>query len=156
MTTLLLIRHAHAGDRQSWVGPDPQRPLSRKGWRQARGIVAAVADQEIGLLASSPSLRCVQTVQPLAEARGVSVAEDERLHEGSDPMGAYAWLEQELQGRSVAACTHGDLVPAILELAERSGACLPPQVRWAKGSTWVLEHDAGRWIGAGYLRPTEA
>lgn len=156
MTRLFLIRHAHAGERATWEGPDEQRPLSDKGWRQSRGLVTTLAGEAIQRIASSPALRCVQTVVPLSEARGIAVEEDARLHEGSDPRGAYDGLLHALETVSLAACTHGDLMPAILELAARNGAVLPSQIRWAKGSTWVLEHDDGRWRAARYLPPPPA
>lgn len=154
MTRLFLIRHAHAGDRTVWTGRDDQRPLSPKGWRQSRALVRRLDGEDIGPLTSSPSLRCVQTVMPLAEARGLRVEVDDRLLEGHDPEDTFASLEQKLRGISVAACTHGDIVPAILELAERSGACLPQEVRWAKGSTWVLDYEDGRWRDARYIPPS--
>lgn len=155
MTRLLLIRHAHAGDRARWRGPDDQRPLSEKGWRQARGLVALLSNDGVARITSSPSLRCVQTVLPLAEARGLQVEEDARLHEGTDPHAAFLALEADLQAGSVAASTHGDLMPAILDLAAERGAALPPDVRWPKGCTWVLEHEAGRWLEARFLPPPE-
>lgn len=153
MTRLYLVRHAHAGDRASWEGADEQRPLSEKGWRQARGLVALLAGEEIQRITSSPSLRCVQTVVPLAEARVIAIEEDARLHEGSDPWGAFDALVHALERYSVAACTHGDLVPEILDLAARNGAVLPSEVRWPKGCTWILDHDDGRWRGARYQPP---
>ena len=156
MNRLLLIRHAHAGDRARWRGPDDQRPLSEKGWRQARGLVALLSGDGLARVRSSPSLRCVQTVLPLAEARGLQVEEDPRLHEGTDPLVAFSALEADLQSISVAASTHGDLMPAILDLAADRGAVLPPDVRWPKGCTWVLDHEDGRWLGARFLPPPEA
>ena len=109
MTRLLLIRHAHAGDRARWRGPDDQRPLSEKGWRQARGLVPLLSDDGLARIRSSPSLRCVQTVLPLAEARGLQVEEDPRLHEGTDPHLAFIGLEADLQSISVAASTTSGL-----------------------------------------------
>lgn len=156
MTRLLLIRHAHAGDRTRWRGPDDERPLSEKGWRQARGLVALLSEGGVARITSSPSLRCVQTVLPLAEARGLQVEEDARLHEGADPHAAFTALEADLRTGSVAASTHGDLLPAILDLAADRGAVLPPDVRWPKGCTWVLDHEDGQWLGARFLPPTEA
>ena len=35
--TILLVRHARAGSRKDWDGPDEKRPLSKKGRRQADG-----------------------------------------------------------------------------------------------------------------------
>jgi len=44
---VILIRHASAGDRESWSGDDRLRPLDEKGWRQAEGLASALADYEI-------------------------------------------------------------------------------------------------------------
>ena len=153
VSRLFLIRHAHAGDRASWNAPDDRRPLSDKGWRQARGLVPLLEAERIDHIRSSPSLRCVQTVMPLAEARGLAVEEEPNLLEGRGPLEAFAALEHALQEVSVAASTHGDLMPEILELAEEHGAVLPDEVRWPKGCTWVFDYDEGRWHLMRYLPP---
>ncbi|MBV8196201.1 MAG: histidine phosphatase family protein, partial [Candidatus Dormibacteraeota bacterium] len=146
MSRLILIRHAHAGSREKWTGPDDQRPLSDKGWSQARGLVDVLHDEPSQRIVSSPSLRCTQTLMPLAEARGLPVEEDPRLLEGHDPEDTFAWLEREVAARSIAVCTHGDIVPAVLDLAAERGATLPSEQRWAKGSTWILDFESGRWL----------
>ena len=148
-----LVRHAHAGDRTTWAGPDDRRPLSDKGRRQARGLVVLLAGDAIDSVASSPSLRCVQTVLPLAQARGVRVDEIDLLLEGRDPGEAFRWLQEQAASRSIAACSHGDIIPGVLDLAAAAGAALPPERRWAKGSTWILETDGGRWLSGRYLPP---
>src|SRR5204863_6334608 len=64
---VLLVRHADAESRDGWEAPDVLRPLTAKGRRQARGLVAALGDRwPIGQLVSSPSLRCLETLTPLA------------------------------------------------------------------------------------------
>ena len=153
MTRVYLIRHAHAGDRTRWTGPDELRPLSEKGWRQARGLVGLLAGEPLDAIASSPSLRCVQTVQPLAEARHLPVGEVDLLLEGRDPYEAFTWLQEQAAARSVAACSHGDIVPGVLDLVEAAGAALPAERSWPKGSTWVLETNGGHWLRGHYLPP---
>ena len=153
MSHVYLVRHAHAGDRTRWTGPDEQRPLSEKGWSQARGLVTLLDGEHIDAIASSPSLRCVQTVKPLAEARRAPVDELDLLVEGRDPHEAFTWLREQAATRSIAACSHGDIIPGVLDLAEAAGAALPADRRWQKGSTWVLEIDRDRWIGGHYLPP---
>jgi phosphohistidine phosphatase SixA len=153
VTSVYLVRHADAGIRQTWRGPDDRRPLSAAGWRQAGGLVDLLADVHFDRVVSSPSLRCVQTVEPLAEARGLTVEADTRLLEGHDPRDTVIWLQAEAALRSLVACTHGDLVPSVLSALDAAGASLPAERRWPKGATWVLEFDGGRWTRARYLPP---
>ncbi len=62
---------------------------------------------------SSPYVRCVQTVEPLAEAAGLRVELDERLAEGADVDAAFDLL-LELDAVHGVVCTHGDLIPLLL------------------------------------------
>jgi phosphohistidine phosphatase SixA len=62
---LLVVRHAEAGDRSTWEGPDALRPLSPSGHLQAEGLVVRLEDYPIERILCSPTLRCRQTVQPL-------------------------------------------------------------------------------------------
>jgi hypothetical protein len=66
---LLVARHADAGDMGSWGGPDVGRPLSPEGRRQAEGLVVRLEDYPVDRILCSPTVRCHQTVQPLAEDR---------------------------------------------------------------------------------------
>ena len=63
---LLLVRHAHAGDKTRWQGPDRLRPLSLAGQAEAAGLVVRLEDFPIWRILTSPTLRCQQTVEPLA------------------------------------------------------------------------------------------
>ena len=66
---LLLVRHADAGVKGSWDGPDALRPLSPMGRRQAEGLVVRLEDYPVDRILCSPTARCHQTVQPLAGDR---------------------------------------------------------------------------------------
>ena len=44
---LLLVRHADAGVKGSWDGPDALRPLSPMGRRQAEGLVVRLEDYPV-------------------------------------------------------------------------------------------------------------
>ncbi len=129
---VLLVRHASAGQRAAWVGDDRLRPLDERGWRQAHGLVAQLAPFPIDRVLSSPYVRCVQTVEPLARARGLEVEETPALAEGHEDEAVV--LAVELAGTNSVLCTHGDLVPPIL------AAFLPgdDHAQSEKGSTWVL------------------
>jgi phosphohistidine phosphatase SixA len=153
VSRLYLVRHAHAGDRAAWRGPDDQRPLSEKGWRQARGLVGLLSPDPVDAIVSSPAVRCVQTVEPLAGARNLAIETDDRLLEGHDAEDTYGWIEGRIRSGSIVASTHGDLVPAILALAARGGAEVPREPRWPKGSTWILERGADGWASVRFLAP---
>jgi len=157
--TLLLVRHAEANPRSGWDGADVLRPLSAKGRRQATGLVHVLGDQfAIGRLESSPSLRCIETLSPLAATLGLTLDVAESLAEGVDPDPA---VRQARSGATLPSsagalvlCSHGDMIPAILEaLAVEDSIDLGPSTRCQKGSIWVLEGKRGRFSSATYIPP---
>lgn len=119
----MLVRHASAGRRGRWSGDDRLRPLDERGRKQAHGLVAALLPFGIDRVCSSPYVRCVQTVGPLAAALGVGVEEREELAEGAS-RDAVLGLLNELEGATPALCTHGDIVELLVgpELALEKGA----------------------------------
>ena len=66
---LLLVRHGSAGDRGAWEGDDRQRPLDKRGRRDAKDLVERLAPFKIEAILTSPYRRCLETVGPLARAR---------------------------------------------------------------------------------------
>jgi 8-oxo-(d)GTP phosphatase len=115
--TSVLLRHASAGDRDHWDGPDLLRPLDERGRRQAAELVELLRPFGLRRVVSSPYTRCVDTVAPLAKALGVPLEEDERLAEGAAP-GADELLRED----GVLACTHGDVVVDVLGRGLKKGA----------------------------------
>jgi phosphohistidine phosphatase SixA len=126
--TILLIRHASAGDRKRWTGDDRSRPLDEKGRRQAAELVATLAGYPIEQLLSSPYVRCTETLAPLAKARGLEIEEASELAEGAARSDVMRLLD-ERNGSVVALCTHGDVVEEVL------GGEIP------KGAIKVLEAE---------------
>ena len=121
---ILLIRHASAGERAQWEGDDRLRPLDERGRRQAQALVEALAGYEVERILSSPYVRCVQTVEPLAAARGLTVAHAPELGEDRQDVDA-APLLRSLAGRPVAVCTHGGVEHALgLDARYKKGATL--------------------------------
>lgn len=153
--TLAIVRHAHAGSRRNWERPDRDRPLSDKGADQA----TAIADHMTGLaptrLVSSPAVRCQQTLGPLARRLGLDVEVDERLDEGSREL----WLEDlltEVADENVAVCSHGDVIPLLLDLLIDQGLPAPASLRWHKGSVWTVERAGASWGPASYWYPASS
>jgi hypothetical protein len=104
---LLVIRHARAGDRDDWRGDDRERPLDKRGRRQADALVEELERYPISRILSSPYDRCVQTVEPLATRRGLAIEQRDELGEGGQYNGAI--LVRSLIGQPVAVCVHGGL-----------------------------------------------
>jgi phosphohistidine phosphatase SixA len=147
----LLVRHARAGSRKSWDGADIERPLSKKGRRQADGLVDMLEPNGVKHIVSSPYVRCTQTVEPLAEALGLEIDTRPELAEGAPVDEALDLLGQHA-GSTTAFCTHGDIVPSVLDaLAARDGMKLPHDPDWAKGSVWVIDEQDGKAVSARYL-----
>ena len=117
--TSVLLRHASAGDRDDWDGPDLLRPLDPRGRRQAAELVELLRPFGVRRILTSPYTRCVETVEPLAATLGLPVEEDERLTEGAGP-GA----RELLQENGVVACTHGDIVQDVLGQSLKKGAAV--------------------------------
>lgn len=150
---LFLIRHAKAGSRQRWSGDDRLRPVSPSGARQAKGLFAALEPYGaagIRRVVSSPYVRCVDTVRPLAEQLGLEVEIVDDLAEGREDEALRLvrhWLAGK--GGAVAACSHGDVVPYVVSCLARDLADPLPN---AKGCTWVLERSS-KSVKARYVAP---
>jgi 8-oxo-dGTP diphosphatase len=152
-SSLHLIRHAAAGSRDRWEGPDERRPLSSKGLRQADDLAGALAGIGVTRVLSSPYLRCVQTLEPLATVLGTPVEPHPDLAEGSGP-GAVARLLAAVAGTTTAVCSHGDVIPEALEQLQGRGVKFQgPAGQCRKGSTWSIVHDGSRFTEALYFPP---
>jgi 8-oxo-dGTP diphosphatase len=154
--TVFLVRHADAKSRANWPHPDETRPLTRKGLDQAEGLVDLLHDRPIRRILSSPAVRCVETLAPLANKLGLKVEQTDALFEGADPSKAYDLLRRVAKEKGdTVLCAHGDLIPELLRLASRDGLTLHDPPRWAKGSTWAIEGDGKHFTKARYLPPPE-
>ncbi len=150
---LYLVRHAKAGDREEWQGDDRLRPLSKPGRRQAEGLVDVFNDLPVEHIVSSPYLRCVQTVEPLAKQRGLRIETTEALAEGAGIRPVFE-LMPRLRGQPAVLCTHGDVVQEFVEHLAAEGVIRRRDADdLAKGSTWVIDFRDGRVAGARYLEP---
>jgi 8-oxo-dGTP diphosphatase len=157
--TLLLVRHAEAESRSGWNAPDVLRPLSSRGRRQASGLVHLLGDRfPIGRLVSSPSLRCIETLSPLAAVLGLTLEVSSALAEGSEPEAAVkmarAGATPPGDEAALVLCSHGDLIPDLLEVLQASDDLdLGRSPRCQKGSTWAFEGKRRHFTTATYLPP---
>lgn len=153
---VFLVRHAHAGDRSAWKGDDAKRPLTAKGHRQAEGIANKLKNEGVARILSSPSVRCVETVAPLANLLGVEIETHLALEEGVSVKATMGLIQELADARSVLV-SHGDVIAAVLDRLSKGGTKFKPPVEAKKGSTWVLHSEYDGSISKGvYLPPPHA
>jgi 8-oxo-dGTP diphosphatase len=150
-TPITVIRHAEAGNRDRWTSPDELRPLTRGGCLQADRVAERFESERFVQIMSSPYVRCMQTVAPLAEARGLTVAPRDDLAEGQ-PWGYLekAILEAEGDGPT-AICVHGDVLRSLMEDLFDRGIARRAARSFKKGAAWVLGVRDGTVVSARHV-----
>ena len=160
LSTLLVVRHAKAGKREEWTGDDDLRPLSTAGARQADAVRRFAPLFGGDRVFSAPRLRCVQTVQGVAEDLGTEIRHEPLLSEENywrDPARAMSRVLAIIAGGGTpVVCSQGGVIPDVVTgLAEQAGIPLPAQKgRLApskKGSVWVLSFSPAASNGGPHL-----
>lgn len=150
LATLYFVRHAKAGSREDWTGDDRLRPLTKKGKKQADELVAALKRYPIIAIYSSPFVRCVQTVEPVARARGLEVKQSAALAEGMGLNGAMQLVSDDRLDHAVLGC-HGDLSWELVEELVRHRVVRAGEGGYDKAATWVVDFDEGLPVKARYI-----
>lgn len=89
---VLLVRHALPLRSEHGQGSDPD--LSEEGVAQIARLPQALARFPIARVVSSPQRRAIQTAEPVAAARGLSVEVDDRWAEYDRDLPVYIPVEQ--------------------------------------------------------------
>lgn len=154
-TTHYLVRHGNAGQRAKWTRPDELRPLTSSGRSQAEGLVALLWEADIMKILSSPYVRCVETVEPLAVVSGLPIDPTDLLAEGAGDRALEIILDPTTP--PAVLCTHGDVISDVMGTLLDRGVPLQSRVGGEigceKGSTWILDVDGGRVVSARYEPP---
>ena len=153
MTVAYLIRHARAKNRLKWSDPDHLRPLTKAGLEQASALPGLYDGQPFTRLFSSPYLRCVQTLEPLAVDRRLQLEVADELAEGA-PIGAALELMLSVSSAGPAAfCTHADVMMDSIEELFAAAVPLDGPLEFKKAATWILETRDRSYAGGRYLPP---
>jgi phosphohistidine phosphatase SixA len=117
---LILIRHAH----RDLSDRDLDNGLSDKGHAQVKKLLK-LADDELpkkprATFMSSPKARCIQTIEPLAEAHGAELEIcgwlDEGDHLDSRVKEFTDWWRSSRAPELTVICSHGDWIPLCLKV----------------------------------------
>ncbi|MGH2997116.1 MAG: SixA phosphatase family protein, partial [Gaiellaceae bacterium] len=138
---IYVVRHAKAGNRARWAGPDTERPLTRSGREQAAALTGLFAVRPLARLVTSPYVRCVQTLEPLAQERELPLETFQGLAEGAPLEATLALALETARLGPAALCTHGDVIELLLHHLARHDVPLETQgeIALKKGSTWILQ-----------------
>ena len=135
--SIFVVRHAKAGSRRDWDGDDTERPLSKSGRRQADALAGRLRGEPVTGLWSSPYVRCMQTLAPLGRELGLEVVAEKRLAEGTRFEDVLTLLGEVPDG--AVLCSHGDIIPELLDALVRRGTAVRTEPDWRKGSLWILD-----------------
>ena len=150
MSTVHLIRHAKAKSRVEWTEPDELRPLTKRGRREAEALAERLRHEPLAHLVSSPLVRCVQTLEPLAMAIDLSIETTGLLSEGGEASGVVELLLSLAREGPIACCTHGDVLFDVVRSVASSGVPLDGPYDVPVASAWILEIEGDRFTG-GYF-----
>lgn len=137
--SIFLVRHAKAGKRSQWDREDALRPLDDAGRRQALALADRLSEYDPVALVSSPAVRCRETLEPLAERCGLVVVSEPKLYEELPYEIALDYV-MGVADRTVL-CSHGDVIPAIIDALVRRGMHVEGMRDSRKASVWVLERE---------------
>jgi phosphohistidine phosphatase len=146
---LYLLRHADAGDPETWDGPDAARPLSPKGEKQSERLgrlLAGIGFRPDAVL-SSPKLRASQTADIVAGQLGVPVTLDERLASGVHVTDVEAILRDAGDARRVVLVGHDPDFSSLLQ-----SLCVAPNIEMKKGALARIDVHRPAGPGTGSLR----
>ncbi|BCY14579.1 NUDIX hydrolase [Actinoplanes sp. L3-i22] len=151
-SVVALVRHAHAGERKHWSGPDSLRPISSKGAKQAARVAERLATFGPHRLFAATPLRCSQTLQPLARATRLPLVVDNAFAEPETAeelpgrlAAARARLAQVRTAGRVVVCSQGKVIPALLASVARDPDVAAYRTR--KGEGWLLTWSGERLLG---------
>ncbi|QBI52347.1 NUDIX hydrolase [Streptomonospora litoralis] len=144
---LILLRHASAGDKNSWDDDDLLRPLDSVGRGDAGELSRVLTALGTPRVVSSAAARCTETMLSYAVANGAEMRTERAFTartSGSDTVfdteGAHAAFARLIdEGLPTVVCTHGELVPGLMrEALDRLDAPVSQQLSLRKGTFWVL------------------
>ena len=152
VTSVVLVRHARAGVRESWEGPDAARPLDPKGRKQAAALRRELAPFGARAVWSAPVERCRETVAGLARDLGLTVQLDPALSEEAyreNPAAARRLLARlGAAGRPVVVCSQGGVIPGVVKSLAGRAELTIGSTSTPKSSYWVLTFDGSSLVQA--------
>jgi 8-oxo-dGTP diphosphatase len=145
-----VVRHAHAGRRGSFPGPDSARPINGSGGAQATALTSLLTCLGPTMLVSASPRRCVQTLGSIASTLDLPIEVESVFDEDADPDAAVARIrELAAQARSTVVCSQGGLIPQVMAALSTSVG----DFHTAKATGWVVSFHGGVVCATDVLNP---
>jgi len=153
--TLIILRHTKALERGDWDGDDSLRTLNESGFAQAKSLIDHLAPFAIDEIYSSDFTRCVQTVSPLGESRGLVVSKVPSLNEAtfeSDPERSISFANALKQDeRNILICSHNPVIPTMLRGILNTKLKNKDLIKLEPGDAWLVHRVKGEIVALDYL-----
>lgn len=153
--TLIILRHTKSLERGDWDEADSHRTLDETGFDQAQLLIKHLAPFAIDELYTSDYTRCVQTVTPLAHARGLSITAVPSLNEESfelDPEKAIIFANALKQDeKNILICSHNPVIPSMLRGILNTKLKTKDLIKLEPGDAWIVHRVRGEIVGLDYL-----
>jgi 8-oxo-dGTP diphosphatase len=153
--TVLIVRHGTAGRKKRYKGDDRNRPLDKHGRAQAELLVGQLLAFGPTSLYATDRLRCIQTIEPLADELGLDITLEPTLTEEAylqdRAKARHRFLEIAATDGTPVICSQGKVIPDLIQWWCERDRVKPDKSRNGKGSTWVLSMHAGKLIDADHI-----
>ena len=153
--TLIILRHTKALERGDWDDDDSKRTLDERGLAQSEKLIQHLEPFGIGEIYSSDYIRCVQTVTPLAQSRGLKITEIPNLNEANfefDPERAISFANAVKQDeKNILICSHNPVIPTMLRGILNTKLKNKDLIKLEPGDAWIVHRVRGEIVGLDLL-----
>ena len=153
--TVLIVRHGTAGSKSRYKGDDRKRPLDKHGRAQAESLVGVLLSFGADVLYAADRVRCHQTLEPLAEELGATIANEplltEEAYADNRKAARHRILEIAAAGGTPVICTQGKVIPDLIAWWSERDGVRPDKSRNRKGSVWVMSMYNERLVAADHI-----
>jgi 8-oxo-dGTP diphosphatase len=153
--TLIIVRHTKALERGDWDDDDSKRTLDERGVVQSEQLIQHLEPFGIDEIYSSDYIRCVQTVTPLAQSRGLKITEIPNLNEENfelDPERAISFANAVKQDeKNILICSHNPVIPTMLRGILNTKLKNKDLIKLEPGDAWIVHRVRGEIVGLDFL-----
>ena len=153
--TLIIVRHTKALERGDWDAEDSKRTLDERGLAQSEQLIQHLEPFGIDEIYSSDYIRCVQTVTPLAQSRGLKITEIPNLNEANfefDPERAISFANAVKQDeKNILICSHNPVIPTMLRGILNTKLKNKDLIKLEPGDAWIVHRVRGEIVGLDFL-----